>query len=106
MQKNDAGSEVAMDSYGRMFVLDKDGKLSKISPNEYDNTKHHAISNSELLQYRERVAGMDGNLLNAMDDLVGKQDVYKAVYFNDPLPNDAFTPSSYPSVYLVICFSV
>ena len=79
MQKHDAGSEVAMDSYGRMFVLDKDGKLSKISPNEYDNTKHHAISNSELLQYRERVAGMDGNLLNAMDDLVGKQDVYKAI---------------------------
>ena len=79
MRKHDAGSEVAMDSYGKIFVLGEDGKLSKVSPNEYDQTKHHAISNSELLQYRERVAGMDGNLLNAMDDLVGKQDVYKAI---------------------------
>ena len=78
MKKHDAGSEVAMDSYGRMYVS-VDGKVSTIAPQNFDPTKHQAISNSELLQYRERVAGMDGNILNMMDDLTGKKDIYQAI---------------------------
>ena len=79
MQKHDAGAEVAMDSYGRMFVLDSDGKLSTVSPKDFNPEKYQPISNSQLLQIRERSAGMDGQLLNSMADLVGKQDVYKAI---------------------------
>lgn len=79
MKKHDAGSEVAMDSYGRMYVQNENGEISKISPNEFNAEKHVPISNSELLQYRERVAGMNESILNSMDDLVGKKDVYQAI---------------------------
>lgn len=79
IRKHDAGSEVAMDSYGRMYVMDEQGELSKIAPTEFDREKYTPISNSQLLQYRERVAGMDKSMLNSMDDVVGKKDVYQAI---------------------------
>ena len=49
MAKENAGSEVAIDTYGRMYVQDKDGNVTKVTTSEFDEEKYRPISNSELL---------------------------------------------------------
>lgn len=88
VKKHDAGSEVALDGYGRMWVKDSEGKLGLISPSEYDASKYKPVSNSQLLSYRQRnddlafsdkifgETGMDvvgmGDIRKELDDMIGK----------------------------------
>lgn len=48
VRKHDAGSEVAMDPYGRMWVRSAEsGDISVVSPNDFDPEKYVPLSNSE-----------------------------------------------------------
>lgn len=67
VKSHDAGSEVALDGYGRMWVMDKEGKLSKINPKDFDSEKYAPVSNSQLLFYRQR-----NNDLAFSDDIFGE----------------------------------
>lgn len=80
MRKHEAGSEVALDSDGRIFVMTKDG-VKKMSASEYDpkSEDYALMSNSQLLHYRERNAGMDGSLLDAFNDVIGMKDIYQSI---------------------------
>lgn len=53
MKEHDAGSEIALDSYGNMWVRDlEDGGLKKVSPDKFDSSKHAPISYSQLMFFR------------------------------------------------------
>ena len=52
MTDREAGGEVALDSYGYIWVQDRDGHISKISPTDFDRDKYQPLSNSQLLDYR------------------------------------------------------
>jgi len=78
VQKHDAGSEVALDGYGRMWVMDKEGNLSKIAPSDYSSEKYMPVSNSQLLSYRQRnddMAFADSMFGETGMDVVGMKDV-------------------------------
>lgn len=82
MMKHDAGAEVAMDSYGRMYVFDDSDKGFKlVTAKEFSENRdsYMPISNSQLLQMRERNNGFQDGMLDSLNDVVGKQDVYKAI---------------------------
>lgn len=83
IRTHDAGSEVAMDSWGRMWVKDKEtAKITLVDPTEFDGTKHTPISNSELLYLRQRdprFAFSDEALSSLTMDLVGQKDVREEV---------------------------
>lgn len=71
-----------------MWVMDNEGKLGKISPKDFDSSKHTPVSNSQLLSYRQRnndlafadnmfgETGMDvvgmGDIRKELDDMIGK----------------------------------
>ena len=73
MLSENAGNEFAIDGYGRMYVQDKDGKISKINPSEFDPEKYYPLSNSQLLYMRERnpELAFDGYVLEDMRNMVG-----------------------------------
>ena len=83
IRNHDAGSEVAMDSWGRMWVKDKEtAKITLVEPTEFDRTKYAPISNSELLYLRQRdprFAFSDEALSSLTMDLVGQKDVREEV---------------------------
>ncbi len=79
IKKHDAGSEIALDSYGRMWVREKDtDKITKITPEEYTSEKYNPVSNSELMFMRQRdpnLAFSDDVLDSVISDVVGQKDV-------------------------------
>lgn len=83
IRSHDAGSEVAMDSWGRMWVQDKEtAKITLVEPTAFDRTKYTPISNSELLYLRQRdprFAFSDEALSSLTMDLVGQKDVREEV---------------------------
>ena len=81
MLSENAGDEYALDAYGRMYVQDKDGKLTKISPSEFDPDKYYPLSNSQLLYMRERnpELAFDGYVLEDMRNMVGITSVAKEI---------------------------
>ena len=79
MRQHDAGSDVAMDSYGRMWVTE-DGKLSRINPKDFDKEKHTPISNSQLLYLRQRDFGFGDALIDDSGmSLTGMGDVREEI---------------------------
>ena len=81
IKSHDAGSEVAMDSYGRIWVNTKDG-IKKINPSEFDPTSHVPISNSQLMYFRQRnpaLAFQDDLFADTGMDVVGGADVRKEI---------------------------
>ena len=79
MADENAGSEVALDNYGRMYVQDKDGNVTKVSTSEFDPEKHAPLSNSELLYYRQ-VGGTDnGQIFLDLNNTVGMETVQKQI---------------------------
>lgn len=77
IRNHNAGSEVALDSYGRMWVNGSEG-VKKIKLSEFDSEKHTPISNSELMYLRERnpeLAFMDDLFGDTGMDVVGNKDV-------------------------------
>lgn len=75
MAKENAGSEVALDTYGRMYVQDKEGNVTKVTTSEFDEEKYHPISNSELLYYRQVSAADNGQIFNDLGNMVGMETV-------------------------------
>lgn len=62
LEKEKAFGDVALDSYGRMYVESESG-ITAITPNEYldDSDKYRPISYSELLNLRENLPGLAFN---------------------------------------------
>lgn len=81
IQKHDAGSEVAMDSYGRMWVQDlSDGKLTKIEASKFDKEKYNPVSNSQLMYLRQREYGFGDNILGEGGmDVIGAKDLREEI---------------------------
>lgn len=77
MASENAGSEVALDNYGRMYVQDKDGNLSKVSTSDYDSEKYIPISNSQLLYLRQTSASDNGQIFMDIKNTVGMETVQK-----------------------------
>lgn len=77
MAKENAGSEVALDTYGRMYVQDKEGNVTKVTTSEFDEEKYRPISNSELLYYRQVSAADNGQIFNDLGNMVGMETVQK-----------------------------
>lgn len=79
IKKHDAGSEVALDGYGRMWVRNKEnGELSRVTPDEFDREKYIPVSNSQLLSYRQRdnnLAFSDNMFGETGMDVVGMKDI-------------------------------
>lgn len=75
MAKENAGSEVALDTYGRMYVQDKDGNVTKVATSEFDEEKYRPVSNSELLYYRQISAADNGQIFNDLGNMVGMETV-------------------------------
>lgn len=81
IKHHNAGSEVAMDSYGRIWVSSKDG-VKKIDPSEFNPSAHVPISNSQLMSLRQRdpsLAFQDSIFADTGMDVVGGADVRKEI---------------------------
>lgn len=77
--KEAAGSEVAVSSRGEMYVLDKDGNLTTVNPTEYSDDKYQALTNDQLLYYREHQEGLafDTSILNDLQNSIGMNSIMK-----------------------------
>lgn len=80
VKHHEAGSEVAMDSYGNMWVESEEG-LQKIRPSSFDPKKHIPVSNSKLLYLRERTPELAFSEAfgDTALDVVGAADVRKEI---------------------------
>ena len=68
-----AWGEVALDSRGYMYVTDSEGNISTVDPTKFDNSKQIALTNEQMLAYRERVGSfaMNSGILNSMAGTIG-----------------------------------
>lgn len=78
MISENAGSDVALDNYGRMYVIE-DGKMKTISISDFDPNKHHALSNSQVLDAREREIPFDNQILSGLRNMVGMSTISKEI---------------------------
>ena len=71
-----AGSEVAISSNGKMYVMTEDG-IKRIDPEDYDRSKHQALTNDQLLYYREQNPGLafDTSILNDLQNAIGMKSI-------------------------------
>ena len=81
MMSENAGNEFALDGYGRMYVLNEDGKIKKVKISEFDSEKHSPLSNSQLLYYREQSPELafDASIYDDMRNMVGMTSVAKEI---------------------------
>lgn len=80
MAKENAGGEFALDSRGLMYVLNKEtGKLDKVDIDKFDSEKHSALSNSELLFYRQTSLPNDTAIFSDIQNAVGIGSVIKEI---------------------------
>lgn len=79
--KEHASNEVALDSYGKMYVQNENGEIEKIKPSEFDREKHIPISNSQLMNLRRSVPQLafDDSILNDLTNVVGKDTIAKEI---------------------------
>lgn len=80
MAKENAGGEFALDSRGLMYVLNKEtGKLDKVDIDKFDSEKYSALSNSELLFYRQTSLPNDTAIFSDIQNAVGIGSVIKEI---------------------------
>lgn len=80
MTKENAGGEFALDSRGLMYVLNnKTGKLDKVSVDKFDSEEYSALSNSQLLFYRQTNLPNDTAIFNDIQNSVGIGSVIKEI---------------------------
>lgn len=79
MSNQNTGADVALDSYGRMYVQNADGEIKHIFPKEFDASKHRPISNSELLYLRENSLPFDTDILSDISQTVGLTEISKEI---------------------------
>lgn len=82
LDDEDAWGEVALDSRGYMYVKDQDGNLTTVSASEYakgyDDKKYMAITNEQLLGYREAKGSplaMNSEVLSSIGGAIGIRSV-------------------------------
>lgn len=77
LDSENAWGEVALDSRGYMYVADSEGNISTVDPTKFDNSKQMALTNEQMLAYRERVGSfaMNSGMLNNMSGTVGMKTV-------------------------------
>ena len=80
MTKENAGGEFALDSRGLMYVLNNEtGKLDKVSVDKFDSEKYSALSNSQLLFYRQTNLPNDTAIFSDIQNSVGIESVIKEI---------------------------
>lgn len=52
IESEDIGSSLAINTNGLLYVIDANGKLNTVSINDFDQEKHRALTNSELMGLR------------------------------------------------------
>ena len=82
LDDEDAWGEVALDSRGYMYVKDQDGNLTTVSASEYakgyDDRKYTAVTNEQLLGYREAKGSplaMNSDVLSSIGGAIGIRSV-------------------------------
>lgn len=82
LDTEDAWGEVALDSRGYMYVKDQDGNLTTVSASEYakgyNDQKYIAITNEQLLGYREAKGSplaMNSDVLSSIGGAIGIRSV-------------------------------
>lgn len=85
--KEAAGSEVAVNSRGYLYVISEDGNIKNITPGEYSENrdKYQPLTNDELLYYREQNPGLAFNtgILNDLQNTIGMESITK--YLRDTI---------------------
>lgn len=85
--KEAAGSEVAINSRGYLYVIGEDGNIKNITPGEYSENrdKYQPLTNDELLYYREQNPGLafNTNILNDLQNTIGMDSITK--YLRDTI---------------------
>ena len=79
MATQNAGADVALDAYGRMYVYNKEGKMQKLDASKFDRNEYIPVSNSELLALRQRQLGFQDNIMNDLENLVGMATVQQEI---------------------------
>lgn len=76
LDAENAWGEVALDSRGYMYVYE-DGKVKTVDPTKFDSSKQTALTNEEMLGYRERSGSyaMNSGVLNSISGTVGMKTV-------------------------------
>ena len=76
-----AGSEIAIDDTGRVYVQTGDGNIKRITPGELSKNrdKYNPLTNNQLLYLREHDGGLafETSILNDLKDTVGMQSISK-----------------------------
>lgn len=77
LDAEDAWGEIALDSRGHMYVADSEGNISTVEASKFDIEKQIALTNEQMLAYRERVGtfAMNSGILNNMSGTVGMKTV-------------------------------
>ena len=73
LDAENAWGEVALDSRGYMYVSDSEGNISTVDPTKFNREKQVALTNEQMLAYRERVGSfaMNSGILNSMAGTIG-----------------------------------
>lgn len=60
-----------------MYVSDAEGNVSLVDPNKYDNTKHFALTNKQLMGLRERAGNfaMNSEILTNLSGTTGMKSI-------------------------------
>ena len=81
MMQENAGNELALDGYGRLYVQNSEGNVEKVRISDFDSEKHLPLSNSQLLYLREKDPNLafDNSILEDMRNMVGISSVSKEI---------------------------
>lgn len=75
IDKEDVGSSLAINTNGKLYVLNGKGKLETVSVNEFDREKHRALTCDELISLRANPKNlslaMNSSILDDLKDTVG-----------------------------------
>ena len=80
MAQENAAADVALDTYGKMYVISKeDGEVKKINPTEFSHEKYETLSNSQLLSMRQRQFGFQDGIMDDLRNMVGMSSVQEEI---------------------------
>lgn len=80
MAQENAAADVALDTYGQMYVISKeDGTMKKINPTEFSHEKYETLSNSQLLSMRQRQFGFQNGIMDDLRNMVGMSSVQEEI---------------------------
>lgn len=80
MAQENAAADVALDTYGQMYVISKeDGTMKKINPTEFSHEKYETLSNSQLLSMRQRQFGFQDGIMDDLRNMVGMSSVQEEI---------------------------